>query len=216
VKVWAQVGDAVEQFKPDFIIVSAGYDAHYDDPLGSMEVSHDGFAAMTKSTLEWAEKLCGGRVAFMLEGGYSMGGLSLSVAATLNEMCKDTRDLVLLFDDNLMTSKRVVLQLERAGYRINGLRAFPDEALQESPHVVLINLGSRAFASGLIVEQARRRFPNARVIGFCGHLEIERRREAKAAGIHKLLTNDQAFNELANLLRTAKSAGESTLDESSQ
>jgi acetoin utilization deacetylase AcuC-like enzyme len=69
--------------RPDLIIVSAGYDAHRLDPLGGMLVTAAGFAALMAEVGELAATLCGGRVALVLEGGYSLEGLSESVVATI-------------------------------------------------------------------------------------------------------------------------------------
>jgi acetoin utilization deacetylase AcuC-like enzyme len=89
-QAWQRVGEAVHEFSPNLIMVSAGYDAHFDDPLGGMKVTEAGFAALMKSTLEWAQTLCGGRVVAVLEGGYSLAGLGASVAATLKVMCQES------------------------------------------------------------------------------------------------------------------------------
>jgi acetoin utilization deacetylase AcuC-like enzyme len=82
-QVWQDVGKAMRNFRPQLILVSAGYDAHARDPLGGMKLSADGFAALAGSTLAWAQEVCGGRVVFVLEGGYDLQGLSDSVATTL-------------------------------------------------------------------------------------------------------------------------------------
>ena len=74
---------ALQAFRPECILVSAGFDAHRDDPLAAMEVSGAGYAAMTGLVLRAADELCGGRVAFILEGGYALSGLRDGVAATL-------------------------------------------------------------------------------------------------------------------------------------
>jgi acetoin utilization deacetylase AcuC-like enzyme len=82
-QVWQEAGKAVRDFRPQLILVSAGYDAHARDPLGGMKLSAAGFAALAGSSLEWARELCEGRIVFVLEGGYDLQGLSDSVAATL-------------------------------------------------------------------------------------------------------------------------------------
>jgi len=69
------------EFDPDFVLVSAGFDAHKDDPLGGMNVTADGFAEMTKIVKGIAEKCCDGRLVSILEGGYSLDGLAESVDA---------------------------------------------------------------------------------------------------------------------------------------
>ncbi|HEX8234751.1 MAG TPA: hypothetical protein VF600_02250 [Abditibacteriaceae bacterium] len=110
--------------------------------------------------------------------------------------------LTLLLDDNLMSTVRVQAQLERMGYRVQTGRNIPDaEGLKhETPELIVINLGSRGMNPVGFIGVCRERFPDARVVGFCGHLEIEIRRAAKAAGIAKILTNDQAYSELATSL----------------
>lgn len=62
---------ALERFKPDIIFVSSGYDASYADPLGSMILSSDSFRMMASKLQESADRMCGGRIIFAHEGGYS-------------------------------------------------------------------------------------------------------------------------------------------------
>jgi acetoin utilization deacetylase AcuC-like enzyme len=69
------------EFDPDFVLVSAGFDAHKDDPLGGMNVTASGYAEMTKIVKGIAEKCCDGRLVSVLEGGYSLDGLAESVDA---------------------------------------------------------------------------------------------------------------------------------------
>jgi acetoin utilization deacetylase AcuC-like enzyme len=75
-------------FRPEMILVSAGYDAHRDDPLAEMQVSAAGYRAMTASLRALADELCGGRLAFVLEGGYSASGLREGVSALLEATLK--------------------------------------------------------------------------------------------------------------------------------
>ena len=67
--------------RPDIILISAGFDAHERDPLGSLRLVEDDFAWATSKLVEIADKSCQGRVVSMLEGGYDMDGLANSVAA---------------------------------------------------------------------------------------------------------------------------------------
>jgi len=69
----------IQNFKPDLIIISAGFDAHEDDPLGQMKISSDGYRKMTSIILKLAEEVCGGRLLSMLEGGYNHEALADSV-----------------------------------------------------------------------------------------------------------------------------------------
>lgn len=74
------------KFAPDFILISAGFDAHKDDPLGGMNVTADGFTEMTKIVKDIAEKCCDGRIVSMLEGGYDLNGLAESVEAHITTL----------------------------------------------------------------------------------------------------------------------------------
>jgi len=73
-------------FKPDFIFISAGFDAHQGDPLGGMKVTAEGYAAMTRVVKEIAEKCCNGRIVSVLEGGYSLQGLADSAEKHIQEL----------------------------------------------------------------------------------------------------------------------------------
>jgi acetoin utilization deacetylase AcuC-like enzyme/formylglycine-generating enzyme required for sulfatase activity len=68
-------------FSPDFVLISAGFDAHEDDLLGGMKVTTQGFAELTKVVTEIAQKCCDGRLVSVLEGGYHLEGLAASVEA---------------------------------------------------------------------------------------------------------------------------------------
>jgi acetoin utilization deacetylase AcuC-like enzyme len=77
------------QFDPQFVLISAGFDHHYLDPLGGMNVTKEGIAAMTRVILRIAGESSGGRCAAVLEGGYDLGALRESVGAVLDEMGGD-------------------------------------------------------------------------------------------------------------------------------
>ncbi|MBX7096962.1 MAG: histone deacetylase [Myxococcaceae bacterium] len=68
-------------YRPDFILVSAGFDPHRADPLAGMQVTERGFAAMCSSVKQVAESVCQGRLALVLEGGYALEALADSVHA---------------------------------------------------------------------------------------------------------------------------------------
>lgn len=74
------------EFAPDFILVSCGFDAHVCDPLGSMQISAAGYRGMTQIAREVAETVCSGRIAYILEGGYSAQGLAEGTTAVLAGM----------------------------------------------------------------------------------------------------------------------------------
>jgi acetoin utilization deacetylase AcuC-like enzyme/formylglycine-generating enzyme required for sulfatase activity len=79
---------AALEFRPDFVLVSAGFDAHVEDPLGGMKVTPAGFRQISRIVKEVAEECCGGRLVSVLEGGYDLQGLSESVEAHLRAMMK--------------------------------------------------------------------------------------------------------------------------------
>ncbi|OHE18572.1 MAG: hypothetical protein A2X96_00110 [Syntrophobacterales bacterium GWC2_56_13] len=78
-------------FKPEIILVSAGFDPYVGDPLGAMEVTPEGFACMTRILLDLADECCGGQMVLVLEGGYQIQGLTKSVRAVLLELLGETR-----------------------------------------------------------------------------------------------------------------------------
>ncbi len=81
---------AAQRFRPDFMLVSCGFDAHADDPLADMQLTGDGFAAMSAIVRQLAEELCGGRLAFLLEGGYALSGMREGTAAVLDAILDPT------------------------------------------------------------------------------------------------------------------------------
>lgn len=72
----------LEQYRPDWIFVSAGYDAHRDDPLAQLEVTEWGFARVIQS-LQHCAALCEGRIVYLLEGGYNLEALAACVRTSL-------------------------------------------------------------------------------------------------------------------------------------
>jgi acetoin utilization deacetylase AcuC-like enzyme len=72
---------ALNKFAPDMLLISAGFDAHRDDPLGQIQLTEDDFTWVTERLMEVAEKHAGGRVVSTLEGGYDLGALGRSTAA---------------------------------------------------------------------------------------------------------------------------------------
>ena len=74
------------EYKPQLILVSAGYDTAAGDPLGSMRVTPDGFARMTRLLMDLAQRHSGGKLVLVLEGGYDLKALSSSVLATVETL----------------------------------------------------------------------------------------------------------------------------------
>jgi acetoin utilization deacetylase AcuC-like enzyme len=69
------VRSILEQYRSQLILVSAGFDAHFLDPLGGLRVTSAGFASVVASLIRAADDLCGGKICFLLEGGYSLEAL---------------------------------------------------------------------------------------------------------------------------------------------
>jgi acetoin utilization deacetylase AcuC-like enzyme len=76
-------------FRPDLIIVSAGFDAHESDPLGQLRLTDDDFVAMTRIVKEWAREACKGRVVSCLEGGYNLQTLGETARAHIGALAED-------------------------------------------------------------------------------------------------------------------------------
>ncbi len=77
---------ALREHAPDLILISAGFDAHRADPLGSINLSEPDFAWVTRKLIEVARERCGGRVVSLLEGGYDLAALGRSVAVHVQEL----------------------------------------------------------------------------------------------------------------------------------
>jgi len=80
------VWPAARRFQPEIILVSAGFDAHWTDPLAQMRLSLTGYAHLAQELMRIAQELCGGKIVFVLEGGYHLDALShgvLNIAHTL-------------------------------------------------------------------------------------------------------------------------------------
>lgn len=79
----------IEQFLPQFILVSAGYDGHRDDSISEIKLSTNWYADITKMIKYFAKEHCEDRLLYLLEGGYNISSLEESVLATLKELIKD-------------------------------------------------------------------------------------------------------------------------------
>lgn len=82
------IARAVSKFKPEFMLISAGFDAHQHDPLANMNVTEEGFARMTQVVHDLSKEFCQGRMISVLEGGYDLDALSRSVEHHLRVMLK--------------------------------------------------------------------------------------------------------------------------------
>ena len=73
----------LDRFKPEILLVSAGFDGHWTDPLARQLLTADGYAGLVKSLVDWSDQNCMGRIALILEGGYDLEALGhCALAAT--------------------------------------------------------------------------------------------------------------------------------------
>jgi acetoin utilization deacetylase AcuC-like enzyme len=91
------IGPAVESFKPGAVIVSLGVDSHYKDYLASLTLSSKGYVELCRKTLELSKRVCQGRTAFLLEGGYHPESLAEVVAGVVKAF--DGEETELVFND---------------------------------------------------------------------------------------------------------------------
>lgn len=82
------VSSVLSRFCPELILVSTGFDAHFDDPLGGLVLTEAGYASVAASLILAAEQSCGGKICFILEGGYSRQGLRECTLAIMKQMEK--------------------------------------------------------------------------------------------------------------------------------
>lgn len=91
IKIFRRILEPVAlEFQPQLVLLSAGFDIYYQDPLGGMRVTPNGFAALTRILLNIADDCCQGRLVGVLEGGYHLQGLTKSAKAVLEEMLDET------------------------------------------------------------------------------------------------------------------------------
>ena len=86
-----QLLPAATKFRPDFVLISAGFDSRKDDLLGCFEVTDNAFRRMTGIVMDIADDFCDGRVVSILEGGYNVDGTALAAAAHVETLINQTR-----------------------------------------------------------------------------------------------------------------------------
>jgi acetoin utilization deacetylase AcuC-like enzyme len=84
----SRVLPSIDAFAPDLIIISAGFDAHHRDPLAEINLTEDDFDWATGQLMQRAARHSGNRLVSLLEGGYDLQGLALSVAAHVGRLMK--------------------------------------------------------------------------------------------------------------------------------
>ncbi len=84
----------LHKIRPQLILVSAGFDAHWRDPLTALGLSTAGFHALSTTLVRLADQLCGGRILFVLEGGYDPMNVAHGAAAVFAALERRTLDAV--------------------------------------------------------------------------------------------------------------------------
>jgi acetoin utilization deacetylase AcuC-like enzyme len=74
------VWKAAERFQPQLVLVSAGLDAHWTDPLAGMKLTLNGYAHLSSELMRMADQYCSGKIVFVMEGGYDLDGLSHGIS----------------------------------------------------------------------------------------------------------------------------------------
>lgn len=78
---------ALRAYRPQLLLVSAGFDAHWSDPLGPMALSVSGYRELDEQLFDAARELCAGRIVYVLEGGYNLAALAACSVATIRTLC---------------------------------------------------------------------------------------------------------------------------------
>jgi acetoin utilization deacetylase AcuC-like enzyme len=86
----------MRRFKPEFALISAGFDCHHRDPLGGMRVTEDGFTAMARRMKRIAAESCGGKLVAVLEGGYDLQALATGGRAVIDELGRDADEPIVV------------------------------------------------------------------------------------------------------------------------
>ena len=76
----------MEDFAPELVLISAGFDAHASDPLANLEMQDDDYAWVTRELIALADRHAGGRLVSTLEGGYNLQALATATAAHVREL----------------------------------------------------------------------------------------------------------------------------------
>jgi len=87
------IAPALRDYQPQLLLVSAGYDAHRDDPLAGMQLTTECFGKLAAIMRDLAGELCPGRLVFVLEGGYNLTALGASAVEVCNVFFDDVQQL---------------------------------------------------------------------------------------------------------------------------
>jgi len=117
--IYFLVNPLAEKYKPDMLLVSCGFDLYVHDRLGGMRVTPEGYAMMTFLLLEIAEKVCNGRIAFIMEGGYSLKGIEECGLRIMQELCNtstlnsDKIDRIKMGAPSKLSTLKKVLEIQK-------------------------------------------------------------------------------------------------------
>ncbi|XP_057419742.1 histone deacetylase 14, chloroplastic-like [Lotus japonicus] len=111
-----------QRFKPDIILVSAGYDGHVLDPLANLQFTTGTYYMLASSIKQLAKDLCGGRCVFFLEGGYNLKSLSYSVADSFRALIGD-QSLASEFDNPNILYEEPTAKIKQAIQRIKHIHS---------------------------------------------------------------------------------------------
>ncbi|XP_057747768.1 histone deacetylase 14, chloroplastic isoform X1 [Arachis stenosperma] len=111
-----------QRFKPDIILVSAGYDGHVLDPLANLQYTTGTYYTLASNIKQLSKELCGGRCVFFLEGGYNLKSLSYSVADTFRALLGDP-SLASEFDDPNILYEEPSTKVKQAIQRIKSIHS---------------------------------------------------------------------------------------------
>ena len=104
----------VRQFRPEIILVSAGFDAHERDPLGGLRMTTDGYATLTSRILNAADHLCEGRVVFVTEGGYDTSALAECCQSVIERSVSGTVSLPTAIAGDTRRGQRTLAEFGKA------------------------------------------------------------------------------------------------------
>ena len=127
-----------ERFQPQLLLVSAGYDAHWDDPLAGLRLSLPGYWQMAQHVMRLGQALCSGRVVVVLEGGYNLKVLAHGVADI-------SRALIRLLPEKFVNYDRIAgvdlnreLGLMMGFTRLRCMDQIRDELIRREKHILHI------------------------------------------------------------------------------
>ncbi|MCD4722859.1 MAG: hypothetical protein K8S13_23825, partial [Desulfobacula sp.] len=117
-------GPVAQEYRPEIILVSFGFDLYIHDRLAGMKVTPGGYAVITALLLEMAERSTGGKIAFVMEGGYSIKGIRECGLSVMKEICnvpgvsEDKIDSIRKSDINRLSSLKRVTKIHKKYWKV--------------------------------------------------------------------------------------------------